>query len=86
MSRGAGNHAAPLTYSGDYDPDRTYLPREVVVSSGSVFMALSKHSGIEPPDPAHWLVLGGPVIFRSNEADGPPTDGSPFWLVLDATC
>lgn len=84
--KGAGNHGAPMIYAGEYDPDRTYMPREVVKSGSAVYMATSRHSGVAPPDPAHWLVLAGPVLYEGNLADGPPTDGSPFWYVPDVSC
>lgn len=32
------------------------------------------------------LGKGGPVLFVSVAADGPPTDGSVFWYVTDETC
>lgn len=87
MSGGRGAGDRPLTYAGEYEVARTYLPREVVKTGGGVFMALSKHDGIAPPDPAHWLVLGGPVLDATTLlADGPPTDGSVFWYVTDESC
>jgi hypothetical protein len=84
-SRGAGDR--PLTYAGVYDADRTYLPREVATVDGAPYMSLAKQSGVDPPG-GSWLLLGGggPVLYVSTLADGPPTDGSVFWYVTDETC
>lgn len=85
LGRGAGDR--PLTYAGEYDPDRTYLPREVATASGLVYMAIAKSVGHPPPDATYWLPLGGgAVLFVSDTAGGPPTDGSVFWYVTDESC
>lgn len=88
MSGGRGAGDRPLTYAGAYDATRTYIPREVVTSAGSVFMAIALTSGHAPPDATYWLPMGssGAVLYESTAAAGPPTDGSVFWYVTDETC
>lgn len=35
---------------------------------------------------AKWADAVSAVLFVSDLADGPPTDGSVFWYVTDETC
>lgn len=62
MSRGAGNHSAPLIYEGAWTATRTYQPRHVVTHGGQVYMALTRSLAVEPlsiSEPVDWLNLGG---------------------------
>lgn len=66
MSDGRGGGDLPLTYQGTYDATRTYLPRQVVKVGDHPYMALSKILGFAPPDPAHWLDLGGAAVTLAS--------------------
>lgn len=59
MGNGAGD--PPLTYQGAYDATRTYLPRQVVTSGSSVYMAVATTAGHTPTasEMTPWLPLGG---------------------------
>lgn len=52
---------AVLIWAGTYDPARTYLPQQVIVTAtGAVYMALAVNVGIDPPtDVTTWLPFGG---------------------------
>lgn len=54
----AGAPKAPLTYEGEYDDSRTYLPRHVVSEAGGAYMSTATTTGHRPPDRAFWLPLG----------------------------
>jgi hypothetical protein len=65
VSGGRGGGDLPLTYQGEYDGTRTYLPRQVVKVATHPYMALAKILGAPPPDPTNWLDLGGAGAFAS---------------------
>lgn len=57
MSRGAGDR--PLTYRGEWDPTETYIPRDVVMSAGQLFLALRLSVGTDPVGaPDDWAAMG----------------------------
>lgn len=74
MSRGAGNHAAPITYEGEYDPDRTYLPRQIVTVDGVPYMATALVQGVTPAGSG--AGAANPILYVGLLA---PTDGRVFW-------
>lgn len=66
MSGGA--RTPPVTYDGEYDPDKTYLPLRIVKHDGGVYLSVATSTGVDP-DPlveTPWLLLnragGGTVI------------------------
>jgi hypothetical protein len=42
------------SYAGDYDPDKTFYPGQVVKYLGTLYEAVLETSGVSPPDPSFW--------------------------------
>lgn len=71
MSGGRGASDPPITYQGPYDAARTYLPRQIVTLAGVGYLSLSKQTGVSPPDPVHWLSLGGGALVGEPDTNNP---------------
>ncbi|MBG9586919.1 hypothetical protein [Cytobacillus firmus] len=73
----ANNIAYTLIHRGEYDPEKTYVPRNVVSYFGSGYMNIVESTGIDPINSTNWFLVsskGDQGIQGIQGIEGPKGD------------